>query len=130
MNHTVYSHPQGFTVTFNDNTLIATDDDGKSVCLSIGLLVLVELAAELDNRWNSSTPYTFGACTIPDDHCLPNAAVMDYVLTPNPQEAAQLLRLLAAKLESEPRLLQPLQADAQALRYMPDDGRCHFDNRP
>ena len=80
------------------------------------------------DRWNSSTPYTFDACAIPDDHCLPNAPVTVYVLTPDPIEAAQLLRLLAAKLESEPRLLEPLQADAQALRYTPDDGECDFDN--
>ena len=31
-----------------------------------------------------------------------------YVLTPDPLEAAQLLRLLAAKLEREPQLLAPL----------------------
>ena len=43
------------------------------------------------------------------------------ILTPDPLEAAQLLRLLAAKLEREPQLLKPLQPDAQALRYTPPD---------
>lgn len=47
MNCTVYSHPDGFTLAFNDHTLIATDDEGKTVSLPIGPLGLVELAAEL-----------------------------------------------------------------------------------
>ena len=71
------------------------------------------------DRWNESKPYSIDSCTIPGGHCLPNAPVTVYVLTPDPLEAAQLLRLLADTLESEPRLLQPLQADAQALRYTP-----------
>ena len=75
------------------------------------------------DHWNGSTPYSLDSCTIPDGHCLPNAPVTVYVLTPDPMEAAQLLRLLAVKLESESRLLQPLQAEAQALRYTPDDGK-------
>ena len=78
------------------------------------------------DRWNDPTPYTLDACTIPDGHCLPNAPVSVYVLTPDPIEAAQLLRLLAAKLESEHQLLKPLQANAQALRYTPDDGEVLF----
>ena len=78
------------------------------------------------DRWSDSTPYKLGACIIPDDHSLPNAPVTVYVLTPDPLEAAQLLRLLAAKLESKPRLLKPLQADTQALRYTPDDGEVPF----
>lgn len=44
---TVYSHPDGFTLAFNDNVLTATDDDDKSVSLPIGPLGLLELAAEL-----------------------------------------------------------------------------------
>ena len=48
MNRTVYSHPDGFALDFNDNALTATDDDGKSVSLPIGPLGLVELAAELN----------------------------------------------------------------------------------
>ena len=73
------------------------------------------------DRWNSAMPYSIDACTIPDGHQLPNAPVSVYVLTPDPLEAAQLLRLLAAKLEREPQLLKPLQPDAQALRYTPPD---------
>ena len=49
MNRTVYNHPDGFTLAFNDHTLIATDDDGKTVSLPIGPLGLVELAAELNS---------------------------------------------------------------------------------
>ena len=47
MNRTIYSHPDGFTLAFNDHTLIATDDNGKTVSLPIGPLGLAELAAEL-----------------------------------------------------------------------------------
>ena len=73
------------------------------------------------NRWNSSTPYTIDSCKIPDGHCLPNAPVTVYVMTPDPLEAAQLLRLLAAKLEREPYQLQALELDAWANRYTPPD---------
>lgn len=44
--HTVYNHPDGFTLAFNDNALTATDDDGKSVSLPIAPHGLLELAAE------------------------------------------------------------------------------------
>ena len=54
MNRTVYSHPDGFTLAFNDHTLIATDDDGNTVSLPIGPLGLVELAAELDTIGNDA----------------------------------------------------------------------------
>ena len=47
MSRTVYSHPDGFTLAFNDNTLIATDDNGKTVSLPIGRLGLVELGNDL-----------------------------------------------------------------------------------
>ena len=54
MSRTVYSHPDGFTLAFNDHTLIATDDDGNTVSLPIGPLGLVELAAELDTIGNDA----------------------------------------------------------------------------
>lgn len=40
---TVYQHPDGFTLAFNDNVLTATDDDGKAVSLPIGPLGLIAL---------------------------------------------------------------------------------------
>ena len=43
----VYVHPDGFTLAFDDNTLIATDSDDKTVCLPIGPLGLVELGNAL-----------------------------------------------------------------------------------
>ena len=54
MSRTVYSHPDGFTLAFDDHTLIATDDDGNTVSLPIGPLGLVELAAELDTIGNDA----------------------------------------------------------------------------
>ena len=54
MSRTVYSHPDGFTLAFNDHTLIATDDNGKAVSLPIGPLGLVELAAELNAIGNDA----------------------------------------------------------------------------
>jgi len=54
MSRTVYSHPDGFTLAFNDHTLIATDDNGKAVSLPIGPLGLVKLAAELDSIGNDA----------------------------------------------------------------------------
>ena len=48
MNSTLYSHPDGFTLAFNDDALIAINDEGKIVSLPIGPLGLVELAAELN----------------------------------------------------------------------------------
>ena len=72
-------------------------------------------------------PYSIDACTIPDGHQLPNAPVSVYVLTPDPLEAAQLLRLLAAKLEREPQLLKPLNEPGSACNPAPaDDGGCPF----
>ena len=47
MNRTVYNHPDGYTLAFNDYTLIATDDNGKTVFLPIGPLGLVELGNAL-----------------------------------------------------------------------------------
>ena len=39
----VYEHPDGFTLAFNDNVLIATDDEDNTVCLPIGPLGLIAL---------------------------------------------------------------------------------------
>ena len=73
-------------------------------------------------------PYSFDACTIPGGHQLPNAPVCVYVLTPDPLEAAQLLRLLAAKLEREPQLLKPLSepGNTPGNPAPVDDGGCPF----
>lgn len=54
MSRTVYNHPDGFTLAFNDHTLIATDDDGKTVSLPIGPLGLVELAEKLNAIGNDA----------------------------------------------------------------------------
>lgn len=43
----IYSHPDGFTLDFNDSTLIATDDEGKTVCLPIGEVGLTELGERM-----------------------------------------------------------------------------------
>jgi hypothetical protein len=78
--------------------------------------------------WNSAMPYSLDVCTIPDGHQLPNAPVSVYVLTPDPLEAAQLLRLLAAKLEREPQLLKPLHEPGKTPGDPApvDDGGCPF----
>ena len=54
MNRTLYTHPDGYTLAFNDHTLIATDDDGKTVSLPIGPLGLVELAEKLNAIGNDA----------------------------------------------------------------------------
>lgn len=43
----VYSHPDGFELTYGAHELTATDDDGNSVRLPIGPLGLAELAEKL-----------------------------------------------------------------------------------
>lgn len=60
MNRTIYSHPDGFTLAFNDDALTATDDDGCAVSLPIGPLGLVDLgnallalAAEQEDKFTS-----------------------------------------------------------------------------
>ena len=81
------------------------------------------------DRWGSAMPYSLDACTIPDGHQLPNAPVTVYVLTPDPLEAAQLLRLLAAKLEREPQLLKPLNEPGNSPNNpapLDNDGGCPF----
>lgn len=79
------------------------------------------------DRWNSAMPYSIDACTIPDGHQLPNAPVSVYVLTPDPLEAAQLLRLLAAA--SWRRAFAPLNEPGNTPgnpRFEVDDGGCPF----
>ena len=78
--------------------------------------------------WNSATPYSFDTRIIPDGHQLPNAPVTVYVLTPDPLEAAQLLRLMAAKLEREPQLLKPLNepGNSPGNPAPVEDGGCPF----
>lgn len=39
--NTLYAHPDGFTLDLDDNTRIATDDDGKAVSLPIGSTGLI-----------------------------------------------------------------------------------------
>lgn len=58
--YTPYKHPDGFTLGFSDNTLIATDDNGNTVSLPMGLAGLTELgnallvlAAEQDEKFTS-----------------------------------------------------------------------------
>ena len=60
LDNTLYEHPDGFTLDFDDNSLIATDDDGKSVSLPIGPTGLKELgnallvlAAEQEDKFTS-----------------------------------------------------------------------------
>ena len=81
------------------------------------------------DRWNSARPDAIDACTIPDGHQLPNAPISVYVMTPDPLEAAQLLRLLAAKLEREPQLLKPLNEPGNSPNNpapLDNDGGCPF----
>ena len=47
MSRTVYSHPDGPALALNDHTLIATDEEGKTVSLPIGPLGLTELGNAL-----------------------------------------------------------------------------------
>lgn len=47
MSRDVYNHPDGFTLAFNDHTLIATDDEDNTVGLPIGWPGLKELGNAL-----------------------------------------------------------------------------------
>ena len=47
MSRTVYRHPDGPTLAFNDNALTATDDEGSAVSLPIGPLGLMDLGNAL-----------------------------------------------------------------------------------
>ena len=50
----VYRHPDGFELTYGAHELTATDDDGNSVRLPIGVLGLAELAEKLTAIANDS----------------------------------------------------------------------------
>ena len=50
----VYRHPDGFELTYGAHELTATDDDGNSVRLPIGVLGLAELAEKLAAIANDS----------------------------------------------------------------------------
>lgn len=76
--------------------------------------------------WNSAMPYDFAESTIEGSHDLPNAPVTVFVLTPDPLEAAQMLRLLAARLEREPQILAPLNEPGSAGNPAPADEGCPF----
>lgn len=79
--------------------------------------------------WSSAAPYSFDAMDIGSAHQLPNAPVTVFVVTPDPLEAAQLLRLLAAKLEKEPQLLAPLNEPGNSANNpapLDSDGGCPF----
>ena len=82
------------------------------------------------DQWSSPLPYSLGFATLHDSHGLPNAPVRIHVLTPDPLEAAQLLRLAAAKLEREPHLLAPLNEPGSSPNNpeVPDteNGGCPF----
>ena len=43
----IYRHPDGPTLTYSASELIATDENGNRVCLPIGPIGMLELAAEL-----------------------------------------------------------------------------------
>ena len=80
------------------------------------------------DQWGSSKPYALDFATLPDTAGFPNAPVSVYVVTPDPLHAAQLLRLLAAKLEREPQLLAPLNEPGNSPNNPApvDDGGCPF----
>ncbi|WP_287875959.1 hypothetical protein [Acidovorax sp.] len=81
------------------------------------------------SQWGSPAPYEFDAQTVLSDYGLPNSPVTVYVMTCDPLEAAQLLRLLAAKLEREPQLLAPLSEPGNSPNNpapIDDDGGCPF----
>ena len=87
MNRTVYSHPDGFALAFNDNTLIATDDDGKAVSLPIGPLGLVELGnallaltAEREGYQMTARLYALAWRVLPYVCCLPAGATLGFLL--------------------------------------------------
>ena len=50
----IYAHPDGPALTYSASELIATDENGNSVRLPIGLLGMLELAAELVALANDS----------------------------------------------------------------------------
>lgn len=60
-------------------------------------------------QWADSWPFAISTTIQTDTTGLPNAPVTIYVMTPDPMEAAQLLRLAADRLEREPALLTQLE---------------------
>lgn len=44
---TLYRHPDGWTIAFGNNALIATDDESNFVLVPIGRVGLLELAKRL-----------------------------------------------------------------------------------
>ena len=102
MNRTVYSHPDGFALAFNDHTLIATDEDGKTVSLPIGPLGLVELgnallalAAEQEEKFTAERA---GAAMAND--------LINELLAVQGQPQAEALRAIHAKLRALSKLEQ------------------------
>ncbi len=79
------------------------------------------------DSWGSPMPYSFDVRTLPDAHGLPNAPVTVQVLTPDPLEAAQLLRLLAAHIEQHPQLFETLNEPGSSPdNPAPDDSEVPF----
>jgi len=46
---TLYRHPDGWTICYSENALIATDDDLNFVIVPIGRVMLLELSKKLYN---------------------------------------------------------------------------------
>ena len=44
---TLYKHPDGWTISYGENALIATDDDLNFVIVPIGNICLLELSKKL-----------------------------------------------------------------------------------
>ena len=63
--------------------------------------------------WGDSWPFAITTSIQAETHWLPNAPVSIFVMTPDPLEAAQLLRLAADRLEREPALLIQLEHATQ-----------------
>ena len=79
-------------------------------------------------NWKDSLPYSIDACTVTSDHGLPNAPVTIYVMTPDHLEAAQLLRIAAARLERDPTLLMLLNEPGSSPNNptLPGSEECPF----
>jgi hypothetical protein len=73
-----------------------------------------------EERWADSRPFVIGTVIQDDTSGLPNAPVCIYVMTADPMEAAQLLRLAADHLERNHSLLDQLERERDATRYHPD----------
>ena len=77
----------------------------------LGVVMSDALQIECSSRawwgecWGDSWPFAITTTIQTDTHGLPNAPVSIFVMTTNPLEAVQLLRLAADRLEREPALL-------------------------